>query len=310
MQVFTNLSIKHEFVIERAYSHRLSAYGKFFSLDGGSLLLTYNQEDKYNLNPKGHLAIIHDEDTEDIFRSDSMLQPPVVDDNGSIYIETTGYFRAETGRSDPATMYKFSPDHQLEWQYDFPGGARSLPVPYQDSVFVFDFIESAMSGRLNRIDKNNGKLIWRRDFDNCIWSDPWITPGKQQIVMGLCLSNKLLIMDMDGNIIRSIDTMGSGVGTVAFSEDKQGNFYASLGGTIQCFNQGMDEAWSYKPEIGVAIHAPVFDDNGFSYTLLNGARLAAIDTYGNELWVTKTGGLPVTAPDSFNRPNSKQQQAI
>ena len=282
------LRLNWQLKIEQAHTHKLWNRGRFYLVDNDELLFSYDLEDKYNLNAQGRLAKISRDKVTDIFCSKTPFWAPVLDDERNIYIPTSGSFDAMLGRKDPGTLYKLKLDGTLIWEYPFDRGLQSLPVPYKDSVFIYDFLENEQDGNLNRLTKD-GELIWKKNFKDNTWYDPYILEDTKQIVLGQQTAEKMLVLDMAGNV-QFEKWMGHSWQQISFSRGNEGELYVCAGSTLYSFDTDFNTNWVYRPEIRWVPHAPVTDSNNYLYCLLTDMKLTSLDSRGQVRWIVNTAG--------------------
>ena len=92
-------------------------------------------------------------------------------------------FRGPNGDAvsdDKAVPLKWSASENMKWKLDLPGAGASCPVVWGDRVFLTCFSgqnENGDTSGLVRsvvcVDKNAGKLLWKKDFPAPQPEDPW-----------------------------------------------------------------------------------------------------------------------------------------
>ena len=163
-----------------------------------------------------------------------------------------------------------------------------MPVIWQDSIFVTDFVRLNRKGYIYRFNKE-GDLIFKkpiRAFNNF---EPWILKDKEQIILSFNNPKILEVFDFNGNTqkIKEVSDLGS----TLFSENADGDIFAAIDRSIVALDHDLNTLWEYKPTQGFAYEAPAFDSVGNLYSLLNGHRLVSLDPKGRERWMTEVPGL-------------------
>jgi outer membrane protein assembly factor BamB len=190
MHAYKSIVLEREVKLEHG-NFRNTARGTFSISKNGDVVLVYNEGDGI-WNAGGRLAKIHNGEVTNFFKTSISLHMPVFDETGNIYFTTSGVIHAETQNGDPATLFKFNPGGELVWDYHMEGNVQDPPVFYQNSVFIYDILRSDRRGRLSRINKQTGDLIWKKDFEGPIWTEPLILPEQEAIILGLRYSRDLL----------------------------------------------------------------------------------------------------------------------
>lgn len=298
-----NISINWKLEIDHAFL----AYFKrgLIMLDDGNMLLAYNQETEDFLHAEKSLLVkIKEGEISKIFETRPAVSNVVVDENNDIYLAVEG------------SLLKISPDGAVIWKYRLEGDPSSRPVTYQDSIFIFDWIDtfrqymdrdkppaSKKDGvYLKRLNKD-GKLLWRKPFYNdANWGDPFILENKQQVVIGLNLSGLLMVLDMDGNIVRE-EKLGSTFLSNRFIRSNEGSIYTCINSSLIAFDGDMNIIWTYKPAKGRVADALAVDSEGNLHTFLTYNRLVSLDSHGKERWVTPVEYDPVYVPFIFKNSN-------
>ena len=266
----------------------------------GEILMTYNYGDTQE---KGRFCKITHEGLVDLFKTTVALRLPVFDGDNS-YFTNRGVILADTCDGLPVTLYKFNCDGELLWDYHLNGIVRNSPVIYKDMVFIYDTILSQEKGLLTCINKNTGGLIWKHYFTGPIWTEPFIDTENETIIIGTHLTNELHILDLKGNVRKTIPNIGTCSG-FSSSRSKPDILYTSLFGIdlekkmsskIVACNAELEPIWDYRPISGSAFKTPALDSSNNLYVKLNDNRLLSLDAEGKERWLINIIGFAGFSP--------------
>jgi hypothetical protein len=284
MKDYHKTRISWEMEILRSSLFKGGGRGTFSLVNNNELVLAYNQENKHNIHEKGYLVRVKQKEVKVIFKTKRMFWDPVMDGD-DIYLVTVSVIQGEI--AEQGVIFKFGSENTLEWQYQLDGGANSLPVVWEDSVFITDFMEPTRSGHLYRISKN-GELILKKQIQSFNHFEPWILKNRKLIIVSFESPKVLQMLDFKGNI--RLEKSVSYLGTPLFSQNDRGDLFASINKAIVELDNNLDIVWEYKPENGFAYMAPVIDSEGNLFSLISGHRLVSIDPNGKERWVTDIFG--------------------
>jgi outer membrane protein assembly factor BamB len=320
MESKVNISINWQMEIPFSNLFKLYDRGTFSLLKNNEIVMAYNQINKYFHHEKGKLVRIKQRNVEEIFKTERQLWAPIVD-NENIYLVTSSFVNVVNQKSEKGTLFKFSHRNILDWQYQLDGEATSLPVIWQDSIFITDFIRSRShssrkSGHIYRLNKN-GDLILKKPIQHFNHFEPWILKEKEQIILSFEKNDTLVVLDFKGNI--KMEKSVSKLGTPLFSENTKGDIFACINNSIVALDGNLHTFWEYKPVKGFPYRAPAIDSQGNLYTLCNFRRLVSIDSKGKERWVIEIPGegyqpcilnsgdiLTVTSDPSGKKANEEQ----
>lgn len=231
----------------------------------------------------GKLILVSKNKIENIFETNNRLWSYVLDGN---YVYFVSFSEKTASRfAKKAILFKFNLSHVLEWKYRLNGTIGTLPVVSQDSIFIADYVSSIRRGNLYRLNKD-GNLIFEKQLEANAAFEPYIFEDRKELVLGC---GKLLeIIDFEGNVIKQKEV--NQIGTILFSHNAKGELFAAINHSIVALDNNLNVLWEYKPEIGWADEAPVFDSEENSYSLLNMKRLVSLDCNGKERWMVPVSG--------------------
>lgn len=275
---------------ELEIKHSTGSWGGTFSLSQFYyLILAYNQEDDYNRHAKAKIARIDNGKIIEIYETKSYLCTPTIDKNQDLYVCTYGAYNSTLKRSDRNRLFKIDPDGVVIWEYLLDTGVTTKPVMYQDSIVVYnyDYMESSKCGVLYRFNEN-GSIVWKKLLNGNALTQPLILTFEGQDYLGLNLFDRMLVLDMNGNIFRD-KKIGHPVGHGSYIDGNKG-FYACINPNLIYLNLDLDIIWVYKPECGFVSHPPSLDSHGNLYCMLTGKRMVSLDSKGKERWIVETGG--------------------
>jgi hypothetical protein len=281
IEIVWNLSIRS------ALCPKIYNRGGFCINQNDDLVLGCNIEDQYNFHKNGEIIIISNQKMNKIFETRGSLWAPILDENEFIYFATHNLVKGHHKGNDKSTLLSINYDGDVRWKYPLAGHAESLPVIYQDTIYIFDFIKEQRSGRLSKI-ANNGELIWEKPFNAFIWFEPLLLGNNNRMILGFRFYNQMYLMDLEGNILKALNE--NNAGTITFSQTKTNNIYGCLHGCVVSLNENLDYLWEYKPLYGHIDFAPVADSGGNLYTFF-AKKLLSLDNKGKERWSSQTSGI-------------------
>jgi hypothetical protein len=285
MKSISKMSIGWEITIPDSSFIKLYGRGAFY-FHNKELILAYNQSKNYPFHEKGKLVKLSRKKIIEIFETKSYLWAPIID-NDDIYLTTAPVVRGD--ESEKGILYKINSQNTLAWQRELDGEASSLPVVYQDSIFITDFVRARSlsprkSGHIYRF-RHNGDLLMKKPIYHFNTIEPWILKKKEQIVLSFRKPSSLVVLDFKGNIKN--EKIGTSSG---FSENNKGDLFATVSGSIVALDDALNIRWEYKPDFGFADMAPVSDSEGNLYSKISGNRLVSLDASGRERWITSLSG--------------------
>jgi hypothetical protein len=286
MKIKNNLNIIWETTIPDSSFMKLHGRGAFF-LHNKELILAYNECAHNQLfHKKGKLVKVSQHQVTEIFETKSYLWAPALNKE-DIYLTTASVSSGD--KYEKGILFKIDNRNSLSWQHQLDGEASSLPVVYQDSVFITDFLSersrgSRKSGHIYRF-RNNGDLLLKKPIYHFSTFEPWILKKKEQILLSFNKTKSLVVMDFKGNIVdEKIMTC------VGFSQNNKGELFVAVNGYIASFDDDLNIKWEYKPSLGVVDIAPVSDSEGNLYSSITGYRLVSLDSRGKERWISAVSG--------------------
>jgi len=271
--------------IEIPSSHVLNNRGSFSLLKNHSTLLAYNETDENGHPTMGRLVKLTQGKIDNIFNTNRPLSSFVLDGK-DIYLVSLGKFTA-TRVLEKAVLFKISDYGVLKWTYQLMGTTGKVPVVYHDSIFIVDAMPLNGKGNLYRLNKN-GELLFKKPLEARASFEPYIFKDKEEILLCCGRLRELEILDFEGNVKKQKDI--NQTGSILFSQNEQEELFAAIDDSIVALDNELNVLWAYKPALGFAHEAPVFDSKGNSYSLLNMKRLVSLDHNGNERWMVHVSG--------------------
>jgi hypothetical protein len=279
------ISINWEVEIPQSHFMKLYGRGAFVTINNSELLLTFNEDNENNVLRKGKLVALKDGVIKELFVTESMLWASVLDAN-EIFLVTScvSFIDSEI----KGIIFKLDKNFSLEWQYELDGSAASLPVIYNDSIIVTDYVRSIERGNIYRLNRN-GELISKKQLQGFCVFEPWILKGKNQIIVGYNKPKMLEILDFYCNSLKTKST--SDLGNILFSENAEGHLFGAINNGIVALNDNLNILWEHKSIKGFSTMAPVFDQVGNLYSLLSNRTLVSLDGDGKERWTVDLLGF-------------------
>jgi len=253
----------------------------------------YNQFDEYLLFRKSAIARISHGQAQTIFNSRERLSGLSIDKHGSIYLSLDDELAHYAGEDYRSFLVKISNSGEMLWRYKLKGSAHFIPVVWDNSIVIFDFIKDNRSGRLNRISQD-GQLIWEKPFQGFIWSEPLVLNNNKEMLVGFRIINKMFKISLNGEILLQKNVKDAG--QIPFYQAENGDLFGCLHRSIVALDEGLNILWEYIPTYGVLDPAPVADLSGNLYAMMAGYWLLSLDAQGKKRWMAKTFGMHRTQP--------------
>ncbi len=184
------------------------------------------------------------------------------------------------------TIYQASMDHFLyaidmksgkeKWSLDLGGAVIYSPTLSEDGVIYL----TTLARELMAIDSSNGDVLWRRKFEESLWSQPALDGDR--LFMGDLSGMAYAISVKDGTDIWSQSLADPVMGKPTVTTDMV--YFATENGTMYAMNFDGERQWSKTVEGKLYTGPVLMDDKLLIGVALGESPMVMVSTVGQDVW--------------------------
>lgn len=303
MNITLKLVISLENEIVDSFLYHFLGHGTFSLLENNTVLLAYDEVNEQPIPKKGKVVKIENGVITEIFCTGYPLWSSVTLMNDDMFLVNASSYHADTEKSDRGILTKVNNSGDLVWQYELDGPATALPVVWQDSILITDFMDPKprSPSRIGHIYifKDNGKLILKKRINGINNIEPFVLPEEKEFLLGSSRDDFLLLIDFTGKTKKETKIKSLCAHLVSSNDKLQ--LLGVFNQAIVALDHDLNTLWKYRPKKGFPYTAPAIDLEGNLYTLCTYRKLVSIDCRGKERWVVDLpgeGNQPIILNDS------------
>lgn len=205
-----------------------------------------------------------------------------IDPYGNMYIAIDGNSQSY------GTVYKFSQDGVVDWEWEFTGWTESSPIIAADGTIVFGSRDDYVYAM-----NPDGTLKWKYKTGNDVRSSPAMDPYGM-IYIG-SHDQKLYAFNSDGDLSWTFASSGPIFSSPCIDLDNR-IYFGTMDNKVYCIDRWGNEVWHYDTT-GSHISSPGLDEDlGVLYIGSDDHKFYAINLDGTLKWTFPVGGNIRTCP--------------